>query len=143
MSFKLINTDLSAIPGISVHKILSFIAEVGTSIDKCRNAQAITSWLRLAPNNKVSVGKVLSTRASKGKKPLAIAFRDAANIIGNQKNGALTTFFKRIGLKKGRGAAITTTARKIAVIFYNMVTKNKHTIQRFLNIFKKKLQRIN
>jgi transposase len=125
LSYKFFNIDLSAITGISVNTILSFISEVGTSIDKFRNAKAFTSWLRLSPNNKVSGGKVLSSRTPKGKNPLAIAFRDAANVIGNQKSGELTTFFKRIGLKKGRGAAITATARKIAVIFYNMVTKKQ------------------
>ncbi len=32
-------------------------------------------------------------------------------------------FFKRIAYKKGRGAAITATARKIAVIMWNMIVK--------------------
>jgi hypothetical protein len=32
-------------------------------------------------------------------------------------------FFKRIAYKKGRGAVITATARKIAVIMWNMIVK--------------------
>jgi len=35
-------------------------------------------------------------------------------------------FFKRIAYKKGRGAAITATARKIATIIWNMIIKKQH-----------------
>ncbi|MFD2069532.1 IS110 family transposase, partial [Pontibacter silvestris] len=52
-----------------------------------------------------------------------MALRQAANSIGNQKDHELTPFFKRIAFKKGRIAAITATARKLAVIIWNMVTK--------------------
>ena len=34
--------------------------------------------------------------------------------------------FKRISFKKGRGSAITATARKIAVIIWNMIVKKQH-----------------
>jgi hypothetical protein len=37
-------------------------------------------------------------------------------------------FFKRIAYKKGRGAAITATARKIAVIIWNMIVKKTEYI---------------
>ena len=41
--------------------------------------------LRLAPNNKVSGGKLLSSKVPKGSKRLKIALRNAANAIGNLK----------------------------------------------------------
>ena len=34
-------------------------------------------------------------------------------------------FFKRIAYKKGRAAAITATARKIAVLIWNMIIKKQ------------------
>jgi transposase len=123
LSYKLFGVDLSAIAGVSVNTLLSFVSEVGTSLGKFENSKAFVSWLRLTPNNKVSGNKVISSKTPKGKSILARAFRDAANVIGNQKNGHLTNFFKKIGLRKGRGAAITATARKLATIMYNMVTK--------------------
>ena len=64
---------------------------------------------------------MVSSRTPKGKNPLSQALRDAANVIGNQKEGPLTHFFKKIGLRKGRCAAITATARKLAVIIYRMI----------------------
>ena len=41
------------------------------------------------------------------------------------KTGALHHFFKRIAFKKGHLQAITATARKIAVIVWNMQTYKK------------------
>ncbi|MGB0999674.1 MAG: hypothetical protein ACPGVE_04975, partial [Flavobacteriales bacterium] len=79
---------------------------------------------RLAPNNKVSGGKVLSSKIGKGSSRLKIALRNAANAIGNLKDSTpLRDFFHRINFRKGRVSAITATARKLAVIIWNMVTK--------------------
>jgi transposase len=124
LSYKLYETDLSAIPCVAANTLLSIVSELGTTIDKFRNAKAFVSWLRLAPNNKISGGKKLSSNTPKGANPLSLALRDAANVIGNQKKGELTNFFKRIGLKKGRCAAITATARKLGTIIFSMI-KNK------------------
>lgn len=81
------------------------------------------SWLRLAPNNRISGGKILSSRTPKGKNKFALTLRNAANSIDRKKEGHLMLFFKRIAYKKGRGAAITATARKIAIIMWNMIVK--------------------
>lgn len=47
----------------------------------------------------------------------------SANAIGNLKDTALSNFFKRIAFRKGRMSAISATARKLAVIMWNMLTK--------------------
>ena len=50
--------------------------------------------------------------------------RNAANAIGNLKESTpLRDFFHRINFHKGRVSAISATARKLAVIIWNMVTK--------------------
>ena len=43
--------------------------------------------------------------------------------IGNLKDTALSNFFKRIAFRKGRVSAISATARKLAVIIWNMLVK--------------------
>jgi hypothetical protein len=68
------------------------------------------------PNNKISGGRTITSRTPTGKNHIAHALRQAANSIGNQKDHELTPFFKKIAFKKGRIAAITATARKLAVI---------------------------
>jgi len=116
--------DLMAIEGVNDATIMAIIAEIGLEgIKKFKTAKQFTSWLRLAPNNKISGGKVLSQHLPKGSNQLKISLRQAANAIGNLKEGHLSDFFRRINYKKGRATAVSATARKLAVIIWNMLTK--------------------
>jgi transposase len=118
-------TDLLAIEGMSYSTVLALMSEIGIEgIRKFPSAKHFASWLRLAPNNKVSGGKVLSSKVPKGSNRLKIALRNAANAIGNLKDSTpLRDFFQRINFRKGRVSAISATARKLAVIIWNMVAK--------------------
>ncbi len=49
--------------------------------------------------------------------------RNAANAIGNLKDTHLSDFFKRVAYRRGRTAAVSATARKLAVIIWNMISK--------------------
>jgi len=118
--------DLLAIEGLSYSTVLSLMSEVGLDgIKQFSSAKKFACWLRLSPNNKISGGKVLSSRIPKGSSRLKIALRNAANAIGNLKDTPLSDFFRRINCRKGRTAAISATARKLAVIIWNMVVKNQ------------------
>jgi len=119
--------DLLAIEGMSYNTALTIMSEIGfEGIHKFKTAKHFTSWLRLAPNNKVSGGKVLSSKIGKGSSRLKIALRNAANAIGNLKDSTpLRDFFHRINFRKGRVSAITATARKLAIIIWNMIVKAK------------------
>lgn len=118
-------TDLLAIEGVSFNTVLTLMSEIGIEgIKKFPTAKNFTSWLRVAPNNKVSGGKVLSSKVPKGSNRLKIALRNAANAIGNLKDSTpLRDFFQRINFRKGRVSAVSATARKLAVIIWNMVVK--------------------
>ena len=118
--------DLMAIQGVSHSTVLTLMSEVGPEgLKKFATAKQFASWLRLCPNKKVSGGKVLSSRTPKGSNRLKIALRQAANAVGNLKDNYLTSFFKRICFRKGRPAAISATARKLAIIIWNMVVRHQ------------------
>ncbi len=125
LSYLYYGVDLFAIEGVSSSTVLTLISEIGDGIYKFPSAKEFTSFLRLAPNNRISGGKIISSRTPKGSNKLALALRNAANTIDNCKSGALYHFFKRIAYKKGRSAAITATARKLAVIIWNMIIKKQ------------------
>lgn len=84
-----------------------------------------TSWLRLAPNNKISGEKPLIPKTPKGSNCLKIPLRNAANAIGNLKDTHLLTFFNGVCYRKGRTVAVSATTRKLAVILWNMVVKKQ------------------
>ena len=112
-----------SIEGLSHSTILSIMSEVGPEgFSKFKTAKEFTSWLRLAPNNKISGGKILSSKTPKGSNRLKIALRNAANAIGNLKDTHLSDFFRRIAYRKGRVTAVSATARKLGVIIWNMIT---------------------
>lgn len=128
LSFQLTGgIDLSCIEGIGRSTLMNILSETGIDLSAFPTAKHFASWLRLSPNNKISGGKVLSHRTNKGKSRLADALRHAANVIGNSvKQGSLHQFFNRIAYKKGQLAAITATARKLAVIIWTMLTKKQN-----------------
>jgi len=116
--------DLMKIEGLSHSTILTIMSEVGPEgFTKFESSKQFTSWLRLAPNNKISGGKILSNKIPKGSNRLKIALRHAANAIGNLKETHLSDFFKRVAYRKGRATAVSATARKLAVIIWNMISK--------------------
>ena len=82
--------DLFAIPGISHSTILTIMSELGPEgFKKFDSSKKFASWLRLAPNNRISGGKVLSHKIPKGSNRLKIALRNAANAVGNLKDSDL------------------------------------------------------
>lgn len=118
--------DLMEIEGVSHATVLTIISEIGPEgFFEFPTSKHFTSWMRLAPNNKISGGKVLSHRTLKGSNRMKTALRQAANAIGNLKDTHLSNFFRKIAFKKGRQVAISATARKLAVIIWNMVTKKQ------------------
>jgi transposase len=118
--------DLLNIEGVNESTIMVLMSEVGIEgIKKFESAKQFASWLRLAPNNKISGGKILSHHLPKGSSRLKLALRHAANAIGQLKEGILADFFKRISYKKGRAVAISALARKLAVIMWSMITKGQ------------------
>lgn len=73
----------------------------------------------------VGTSPTLDYKIPKGSNRLKTALRHAANAIGNLKEANLYNFFIRISIRKGRTAAITATARKLAMIIWNMVVKKE------------------
>ena len=116
--------DLMKIEGLSHSTILTIMSEIGPNgFSKFESAKDFTSWLRLAPNNKKTGGRIISNKIPKGSNRLKIALRQAANSIGNLKDTHLSNFFRKIAYKKGKATAVSATARKLGAILWNMITK--------------------
>lgn len=112
-------TDLTAIPGIKDNALL-IISEIGLDMSKFPSSKHFVSWLGLNPQLRISGGKVLSNHTAKVKSRAANAFRTAAATLRNS-HCYLGAFYRKISRRKSPSCAITATARKIAVIFYNML----------------------
>lgn len=112
--------DLFAVDGFNTNNLLGLIAETGIDMNKWKTEKHFTSWLRLSPNNKISGGKVISHHTQKTNNRANKLFRLAAQSLANSKS-ALGAFFRRLRYRLGPAKAIVATARKLAIIFYNMM----------------------
>jgi transposase len=118
--FALLGKDLTQIDGLGPYLSLKLIAECGDDLSAWPSAKHFTSWLGLAPNNKISGGKVLSSRTPRCGSRTAALLRLAAVTVG-RTDTALGAFYRRLSARIGKAKAVTATARKIAVLFYNAV----------------------
>ena len=110
--------DLTRIDGIGPYLALKLVGECGTNLAAWPTAKHFTSWLALAPHNKISGGKVLSSRTRRTSNRAASLLRLAAGTVG-RTDTAQGAFYRRLSARVGKAKAITATARKIAVLFYN------------------------
>ena len=76
-----------------------------------------TSWLTLAPKNKISGGRLLSSRTQPSANRAAAILRMAAMSLGRTQT-ALGAFYRRLAYRVGKAKAITATARKLAILVY-------------------------
>lgn len=116
--YQLVGVDLTQIHGIGPYLALRLVAECGTDLSRWRTAQHFTSWLTLAPGCRISGGKVLSAHTRKTKNRVTAHLRLAAVTIGKTIT-ALGAFYRRLSARIGKAKAVTATARKIAILFYN------------------------
>jgi len=118
--YQLIGADLTQIHGVGPYLALRLIAECGTDLSRWHSAKHFTSWLTLSPGSKISGGKVLSAHTRKTSNRVTAQLRLAAVSVGRTST-ALGAFYRRLAARIGKAKAVTATARKIAVLFYNAV----------------------
>lgn len=114
---QLTHVDLSQIDGIGPGTALRLIAEIGTDMSRWPTEKHFTSWLTLAPQNKISGGRLLSSRTQPSANRAAAVLRLGVMNIG-RTSSALGAFYRRLAFRVGKAKAITATARKLAILVY-------------------------
>jgi hypothetical protein len=118
--YRLTGTDLSQIDGIGPYQALRLISEIGTEMRRWPTEQHFTAWLTLAPQNKISGGRLLSSRTPASANRAAAMLRMAAMSLARTQT-ALGAFYRRLAARIGKAKAITATARKVAILVYRML----------------------
>lgn len=113
----LTGADLSQIDGIGPYNSLRLVAEIGTDMTRWPSVHHFTSWLTLAPQNKISGGRLLSSRTPPSANRAAAILRMAAVTVGRTQT-ALGAFYRRLAYRVGKAKAVTATARKLAILVY-------------------------
>jgi transposase len=116
----ILGVDLTQIHGLGPYLALKLVGECGTDLTAWPSAKHFTSWLSLAPHNKITGGKVLSSRTQRSANRAGALLRLAAASVGRTQT-ALGAFYRRLAARVGKVKAVTATARKIAILFYKML----------------------
>lgn len=131
--------DPSQITGLTDKTLLEILAETGTDFSKWKTEKHFTSWLCLAPGKHQS-GKKNKKKIKKGHTKAGQIFRNAAYSLTKSKYTAIGAFYHRIKAKKGPVIANKATARKIAVLFYNIMTKGIEFVETGIVAYQQKVK---
>lgn len=119
---KIVGVDLTEIDGLEENTVLTIIAVVGLNMHKWPTAEHFVSWLNLAARPRITGGKVIGHQKRFTNNPATQAFRMAAQTMWQNK-GPLGKLYRKLSHTKDSKKAIKAVARRLAVIFYNMVKK--------------------
>jgi transposase len=113
---QLTGVDLTQIDAIGPYSALRLLAEIGTDMSRGPTEKHFTSWLTLAPHNKITGGRLLSSATLSANRAAGI-LRMAAMSLSRTET-ALGAFYRRLAFRVGKAKAITATARKLAILVY-------------------------
>lgn len=134
---RILGVDLTAIPGLSAQAVLTFFCEVGPQVTRFPSSKHFASWLGLCPDNRISGGKILSSKTRNVRCRLANALRMAATTLYRSRS-ALGDYFRRLRARLGSPAAITAAAHKLARILFAMLRDRRSFDPQLLGILNEK-----
>jgi transposase len=117
--FRMVGVDFTLINGLDALGVQNILAEVGLEPHRFPTVKHFCSWLGLCPGQKITGGKIKSSKTRPVENRAATAFRLAAFSLTRSRS-ALGAFYRRLRSRLGAPKAITATAHKIAQIFYKL-----------------------
>jgi transposase len=112
--------DLTKVDGINILTAQTIIAECGTDMSRWANEGQFTSWLNLAPRDKVSSGKVIGRDNRKVVNRAGQALRNAARALLDS-DSYLGAQYRRLRSRLDVPKAIKAMAAKLARICYRLL----------------------
>lgn len=116
--------DLCKVEGISEVSCVEIISEIGTDMSKWEDIKHIAAWLNLAPNTKITGGKIISSKMQKKKNFAGQTFRMCANGLKKSKS-PMGDYARKMKSKLGKKAGNVATAHKLVRIVYTLLKEKR------------------
>ena len=138
--YQKLGVDLTAIEGIGITTALVVLTEVGPDLSRFATEKHFASWLGLCPDNRISGGKVLSSRTRRVINRVSDALRISAMTL-EKSQSALGAFYRRMKAKLGGAEAITATAHKLARLIYRLLKHGEAYVRQGMEDYEKNFQK--
>ncbi len=130
--------DATLLPGITDYTWLQLYAETGNDLSRWPTAKHFTSWLGLAPGQHQS-GKMKRKSKRKGRPKAGQIFRTIGQSLIESKKIALGAFGRRIKAKRGPGIAVKAVARKLSVLYWQLMVKGLEYTEHGIKAYEAKM----
>lgn len=128
MLIRLYGANVSSVSGINDYTLLRLIGETGTDMMRFPANKYFVSWCGLSPKHH-QTGKtnkrVKGTRCNKAGQ----IFKEIAQSLINSKHIAIGSFIRKIKARKDAAIAIKAGARKLAMAYYDTLTKGSEYVE--------------
>jgi transposase len=114
-------TDPTRLPGMGPQHAMNLLGELGQDMGKWPTVKHFGAFLTLAPVDKISGGRLYSSRTRPGSHPAAAIFRQAAASVVKQGGTALAGYYHNVAKRRGKPKAITALAYKLARMYYYLM----------------------
>jgi transposase len=116
-----LGVDLTVVPGIQTPTALVLLCELGPGFAaKFATAKHFASWLGLGPDNRITGGKILSSKTRAVKSRVATALRLAAQSLWRAQN-YFGDLYRRWKARLGNQKAVTAMAHKLARVLWHLL----------------------
>jgi len=119
-----VGVDLCNIEGISEAGAVELISEIGVDMGKWKSHKHFAAWLNLAPNTKITGGKIISSKMQKKKNHAGQTLRMGASTLYNSK-APIGEYSRKMRSRLGKKGGVVATAHKLARIIYVMMKEKK------------------
>jgi transposase len=124
--FEKATTLLESLPVVMEVAKAVVVAEIGVDMSRFPTAKHLASWAGLCPGNKVSGGKRLSGKSTKGEKYLrAVLCQLAWSLARSKTPNYFNALSHRIARRRGKKRAIVAVAQSLLVTISHMIRDNK------------------
>lgn len=137
--YRKFGVDLTAVEGIGVATSLVILTEIGADLSHFRDEKHFCSYLGLCPDNRISGGKVLSSRTRRVVHRVSDALRIAATTLERSQT-ALGGYYRRMKARLGAAEAVTAMAHKLARLVYRLIKYGEAYVRQGLEDYERTFQ---
>jgi len=139
--FRTTGVDLTAIDGINVLTAQTVISEVGYHMGRFDTEAQFVSFLNLAPNNKISGGKVVGREKRKKRSRAGLALQQSATSL-LRSDSYLGAQYRRLRTKLGTPKAKKAMANRLARITYRMLKYGEAYVDKGKEFYEQRYRQI-